>query len=122
MMLVCCLIMGFSKRVIIIIKELLIIAHSRQSYFHSNFNFVDIQILMASSVSKFILKKLLKNPNGLLNNIKNLLDANNNNKDKLFPVISTIREDPFTVEPINICNFDINIPNIVKLHGDLNIL
>jgi hypothetical protein len=86
------------------------------------FNFVDIQVLLANSVSKFIPGKLLKKPNGLFNNIKNLLDANNNNKDKLFPVISPIRGDPFTVEPMNICNFDIDIPNIVKLHGDLNIL
>jgi hypothetical protein len=81
---------------------------------------------MANSVPKFILEKLLKKPNGLLSNLKNLLDqhnnSSNNNKDKLFPVISPIREDPFTVEPINICNFDIGIPNIVKLHGDLNIL
>jgi hypothetical protein len=77
---------------------------------------------MANSVSKFILEKLLRKPNGLFNNIRNLLDANAYNKDKLFPVISPIREDPFTVEPINICNFDIDIPNIVKLHGDLNIL
>jgi hypothetical protein len=83
-----------------------------------------LQVLFAKSVSKFLVAKLLKEPNGLLNNMKNLLDANNinNNKEKLFPVISPIREDPFTVEPINICNFDIDIPNIVKLHGDLNIL
>jgi hypothetical protein len=68
-----------------------------------------MQVLLAKTVSKLMLGKLAKG------SFKASEDG------KRLPIISSITDDPLTLDPLNLCNLDIGIPNILKLSVDLNV-
>jgi hypothetical protein len=69
--------------------------------------FLDLQVFLAKTVSKLVIGKLAKG--GFKEN------------GKLLPIISPIIEDPQMLEPIHLCNLEIDIPNVSKLSGDLSV-